>query len=175
MRPATSALEYDFEPDSRSLEEIELDFRVESICRSLEQAARGDQIAWSLSNAMASVDAHYQDRRSIISSDQRVQLLSAIIRAHAIATIHLPKSYNRNQINAGMEALATQVMLWAETSDRTARRHAHFMSDTRARARMLRNDLHNMSLLDEIKLRSKERYSRREKIIHGLLEKIGGE
>lgn len=161
--------------DSRSSAEIELEFRVDAIWRSLERAAQGDQIAWSLSNAMASVDAHYQNPRCVISPDQRVQLISAIIRAHAIATVHLPKSYNRNQINAGMEALATQVMIWAETPDRTARRHAHFLSDTRARARMLRNDLHNMSLLDEIKLRSKERYSRRAKIIQGLLAKAGGE
>jgi riboflavin biosynthesis pyrimidine reductase len=155
--------------DDRSSEEIELDFRVDAIWRSLEQAARGDHIAWALSNAMASVDAHYQNRQLIISADQRVQLMSAVIRTHAIAAVYLPKSYNRNQIDAGMEAFATQIMLWAEAPDRTVRRHPHFLSDTRAHARMFRNDLHNMSLLDEIEARSNERFNRRAKVIRDLM------
>lgn len=159
--------------EHRSSEEIELAFRVDAIWRSLEQAARGDHIAWALSNAMASVEAHYQNRQVKLSADQRVQLMSAVIRAHATATAHLPKSYNRNQINVGMEALATQVLLWAEATDRTARRHAHLLSDARAHARMFRNDLHNMSLSDEIETRSKERFDRRAGVIRSLLPEDG--
>jgi hypothetical protein len=48
------------------------------------------------------------------------ELLSAVVRAQLGAIKHLPESYRREQIDAGMQALAGQVMLWAETCERSA-------------------------------------------------------
>jgi type IV pilus biogenesis protein CpaD/CtpE len=49
-----------------------------------------------------------------------------------------------------MQALATQIMVWAEEPEVTALRRKHFAVDLEAWARMFRNDLHNMTLLGQI-------------------------
>jgi hypothetical protein len=135
-----------------------LDLIVGGVLSSLEQAARGDYTAWALSNAMESVDGHYSDANTgPISTAQCDVLLSAVVRAHLGAIEHLPESYRREEIGAGMQALAGQVMLWAETRDRSAQRTRHAPADLDAYARMFRNDLHNMSLREEIDHRARER------------------
>jgi predicted nucleic acid-binding protein len=123
---------------------------------SLEQAARGHHTAWALSNAMESVDLHYR-KTGPISTAQCDELLSAVVRAQLGAIEHLPKSYSRKQIDRGMQALAGQIMLWAETCDESARRAPHVLADLRDYARMFRNDLHNISLREEIDRRAWER------------------
>jgi hypothetical protein len=82
---------------------------------------------------------------------------SALVRAQLGAIKHLPESYRREQIDAGMQALAGQVMLWAETSERSSQRTRHALADLAAYARMFRNDLHNISLREEIDRRAWER------------------
>ena len=72
------------------------------------------------------------------------------VRAQLGAIKHLPKSYSRDQIDAGMQALAGQVMVWAEIRERSTQRTQHALADLDAYARMFRNDLHNMSMLEEI-------------------------
>jgi hypothetical protein len=128
------------------------------VLSSLEQAARGDHTAWSLSNAFESVDGHYRDAKAgPISADQCDALLSAVVRAQLGAIEQLPESYRREQIDSGMQALAGQVMLWAETRERSTQRTRHALADLDAYARMFRNDLHNMSLAEEIGQRAWDR------------------
>jgi hypothetical protein len=85
------------------------------------------------------------------------ELLSVVVRAQLSAFRHLPETYRREQIDAGMQALAGQVMLWAETSERSSQRTRHALADLDAYARMFRNDLHNISLREEIDRRALER------------------
>jgi hypothetical protein len=106
---------------------------------------------------MSSVAAHYRNNTGPISTVQRDDLLSAVVRAQLGAIKHLPKSYSRDQIDAGMQALAGQVMVWAETRERSTRRSRHALADLDAYARMFRNDLHNISLREEIDHRDWER------------------
>jgi hypothetical protein len=161
-----------FEPERPTREESELDCRVDRVRYDLEQAARGDSTAWALSNAMESLDAHCRDTKDgPISAAQRDELLSAVIRAQLGAIKHLPKAYRRKQIATGMQALAGQVMLWAESRERSAQRSQHALADIDAYARMFRNDLHNISLRDEIDRRA---WARRDAEIQKLLRPNDG-
>lgn len=146
--------------------------RVQSASRDLEQAARGDFTAYALSGAMASVARHYRNiNLGRISPAQRDELLFAVARAHLAAIEHLPTSYSREQINAGMQALTGQVMVWAESPERSAERGQHALADLDAYARMFRNDLHNMSLCEEIEHRA---WQRRDAEIQKLLRPDDG-
>ncbi|MCP3417793.1 hypothetical protein NLM16_27160 [Bradyrhizobium brasilense] len=137
----------------------------------LEQAARGDYTAWSLSGAMEVVANHYRSN-SRISEGQRDDLLSAAVRAQLGAITHLPCSYSRDQIAAGMQFLAYQIAVWAEPREMTARRRQHFLVDLDAWARMFRNDMHNISLVEQIEERAAQR---REAEIEALRANVGGE
>src|SRR5258708_2444130 len=129
-----------FEQDRRTRAEADSDYRVDRVFDDLEQAARGDHTAYALSNAMASVDAHHQSTKTgPISAAQRDKLLVSAVRAQLGAIEHLPKSYRRKQIDRGMQALAGQIMLWAETREELAQRPPHVLADLRDYARMLRN------------------------------------
>jgi hypothetical protein len=115
---------------------------------------------------MASVDAHYRSAKSEpISVDERDRLLLSVIRAQLGAIKHLPKSYNRKQIDRGMQALAGQIMLWAETREESARRPPHVLADLRDYARMFRNDLRNISIREEMDRRD---WARRDRHIQQL-------
>ncbi|SHH20894.1 hypothetical protein [Bradyrhizobium erythrophlei] len=154
MRSAAQASD----PAQQTRPENALDLTVGGVLASLEQAARGDHTAWALSNAMESVEAHYRDAKTgPISTAQCDELLSAVIRAQLGAIKHLPESYRREQIDAGMQALAGQVMLWAETRERSKQRTWHALADLGAYARMFRNDLHNISLVEEVERRAWQR------------------
>jgi hypothetical protein len=147
-----------FEPVQKTRAERDQDAAVDFVWCSLEQAARGDYTAWALSNAMESIAARCRGTKSgPISTTQRDELLSAVVRAHLGAIKHLPESYSREQIAIGMEAFAGQVMAWAETRERSAQRNQHALADLDAYARMFRNDLHNISLREEIDRRAWER------------------
>jgi hypothetical protein len=158
MQSAARASGTNLDTEQQTRAESVLDYRVWDVQHSLEQAARGDHTAWALSNAMSSVEAHSRDAKAgPISSAQRDELLAAVIRAQLGAIEHLPKAYRREQIDAGMQALAGQVMLWAETRERSTQRSRHALADLDAYARMFRNDLHNISLREEIDRRAWER------------------
>jgi hypothetical protein len=74
----------DFEPDPPTWEEIEFDHIIEFDISLLNQAARGEHIAWALSSVMHSIMTRYgrgngprpshrqQDRLLDVSSDQVV-------------------------------------------------------------------------------------------------------
>jgi hypothetical protein len=146
------------DPARQPRAEWDLDYRVHRVRCDLEQAARGVDTAYALSNAAESIAAHYRDPKpGQISTEQCDELLTAVARAHLGALQHLPESYPREQIDAGLQALAGQVMLWAETRERSTQRTRHALSDLDAYARMFRNDMHNVSLRDEIDRRAWER------------------
>ncbi len=149
----------------RTRAEADLGYRVDRIFDDLAQAARGDHTACALSNAAESIAAHYRDAAGPISAAQRDELLTAVIRAQLGAIEHLPASYSRDQIDAGMQALAGQVMVWAETRERSTQRKQHALADLDAYARMFRNDMHNVSLCEEIERRA---WARRERHIQPL-------
>jgi hypothetical protein len=110
---------------------------------------------------MEVVAGHYRSNHGgRISTAQRDELLSAVIRAQLGAIKHLPQSYSRGQIDAGMQSLAGQVMVWAESPERSSERRQHALADLDAYARMFRNDLHNISLREEIECRAWERRER---------------
>jgi hypothetical protein len=161
MRSAAQASD----PARQTRKESELDYRVHRVFDDLAQAARGDHTAYALSNASESIAAHYRDAAGPISAAQRDELLTAVIRAQLGAIEHLPASYSRDQIDAGMQALAGQVMMWAETRERSTQRKQHALSDLDAYARMFRNDMHNVSLCEEIDRRA---WVRRERHIQPL-------
>lgn len=169
MQSAARVTEPNFAAEQQTRAESDLDYRVWFIAHQLEQAARGDSTAWSLSNAMASIAA--PNRGGPISTAQRDALLSAVVRAQLGAIKYLPKSYRRKQIAAGMQALAHQIMLWAETPERSLQRPQHVLSDIDAYARMFRNDLHNISLRDEMDRRD---WQRRDAEIQKLLRPNDG-
>jgi hypothetical protein len=140
--------------EPRSSSSDDLDYRVNCLADSLQRAAHGVDTAWNLSNAFEMVDNHFRGQNGQISSAQRDELLADIIRASIAVPAHLPKSYSRDQIDAGMQALAGQVMVWAEPPQRTEQRSQHALCDLVAYARMFRNDLHNISLVQEIEQRA---------------------
>lgn len=145
------------EPQSQSSREADLRYRLCCLSDCLQRAARGVDTAWNLSNAFEMVDSHFRGKNGRISSAQRDELLADIVRASITVPAHLPKSYSRDQIDAGMQALAGQVMIWAEPVQRTEQRSRHALCDLNAYARMFRNDLHNISLIEEIEQRAWER------------------
>ena len=154
MRSAAQASD----PTQQRRAENKRDAAVDSTLQCLDQAARGQHVAWSLSNALESVGRHFRDTRAgPISKAQCDELLATVVRAQLGAIVHLPESYPREQIDAGMQALAGQVMLWAEKPEISARRPRHALADLNAYARMLRNDMHNVSLREEIDRRAWER------------------
>jgi hypothetical protein len=151
MRSAAQALK----PGRGTRAKSHLDDVVDFAWCSLEQAARGDFMAWALSNALETISAHYRDKKTgPISTAQRDELLSAVIRAQLGAIAHLPESYRREQIDAGMQALAGQVMVWAEPHEQSMKRRPGALADIDAYARMFRNDMHNISLFEDIERRA---------------------
>lgn len=151
---AAQAFEIETDPEGRS---DDLDHRLWHVHHLLQQAAQRELTAWALSSAMEIVACHYRAKGDRISVAQRDELLSSVVRAQLSAIEHLPASYRREQIDAGMQAFAGQVMVWAETRQRSTQRKQHALADLDAYARMFRNDLHNISLTEEIARRAWER------------------
>lgn len=145
---------------ARTATSADAEVSVEMVAHHLNQAAIGCATAASLSEALYSVALRYRTTPRI-SNEQCDRLLCDVMLAHLGAICHLPRSYSRRQVEAGMQALATQIMVWAETPDVTARRRKHFVTDLDAWARMFRNDLHNMALLEEIEWRAAQRRERK--------------
>lgn len=157
MPSAAKAFEPRIDPADQAHEKDDLDYRLNFLSDSLDRAGRGVDTAWNLSNVFETVELYFRGRSGRISSTQRDALLADIVRVSLKVPAHLPKSYNPDQIDAGMQALAGQVMIWAEPHQRTEQRSRHALCDLVAYARMFRNDMHNMSLIEEIEQRAWER------------------
>ena len=138
----------------------ELDNTVESILTLLYQAARGQHIAWALSEAMASImSPRRQYSQSRLNHRQRDKLLNAIASVYLRARDTLPGHCRRSRVSAGIEALAGIVSYWAASDKERAEWHPHMYPDLVAHARILRNELHNLCLSEEIAERAEKRRS----------------
>ncbi len=154
-------------PCSASHEERALDQVVESVIGLFEQAARGQHTAWALSEAMASImSPRHQCSGLMLNDRQRERLLGAIAAAHGKAIDTLPPLCRRSKITVGMEALAGLVVYWAESGKQRAAWPRDGYIDLQATARILRNDLHNLSLLEGIEERA---HRRRAQVLDSLL------
>jgi hypothetical protein len=148
----------DFSPDPPSYEEIEFNHIVEMDISLLDQAARGEHLAWALSTAMSSIMSRYRRRNGLRPSDrQRDRLLAAITAAYVTADRTLPPRCRRSKILAGMEALAGIVAYWAAEDEQRATWPRDTYLDMCAHALILRNELHNVSLIEEIADRAHQR------------------
>ena len=167
---AELALNYgdeDFSPDPPTHEEIEFDYVIEFDISLLNQAARGEYLAWALSSVMASIMSRYRRRNGLRPNDrQRDRLLAAITSAYLTAARMLPPLCRRSKIFSGMEALAGIVAYWAAEDEQRAIWRPHTYIDMCAHARILRNELHNISLAEEIAERA---HQRRAQLIHSFL------
>jgi hypothetical protein len=158
----------DFSPDPPTHEEIEFDHVIESDISLLNQAARGEHLAWALSSAMASIMSRYRRRNGLRPSDrQRDRLLAAITSAYLTADRMLPPLCRRSRIFAGMEALAGIVAYWAADDEQRAAWPRDSYADMYPYARIFRNELHNISLAEEIEERA---HRRRASLIGSLLQ-----
>lgn len=137
-------------------EMLELTDIVSGALRDLEQAARGEHAAWALSGAF-SVLVNRCTGSTRIAEHDRDALLDAVERAHGTAACLLPIDYPRGQLRTGMTALKALVWRWAEDEQARAARPPGMMADLRAFARMLQNDLHNISLGEEVRDRASRR------------------
>ena len=135
----------------RSISPLRQDVDIVWPCYLLRQAAAGIDVAYYLSLAMAHIDqqCHRSDGAPLAERHRGI-ILTLISRVHACALKTLPTSYPRSQIAAGLDALKKQVALWCETHDQGANPPTGYTANIRAVARMFRNDLHNISLADEL-------------------------
>jgi hypothetical protein len=160
MTATTSQTDYDddFEPDPPTRDEIEFDGDIEHIICLLNQAARREHLAWALSGAMHSVMLRYGRRNSPRPSDQqRARLLEAIGSAYLTADRTLPPLCRRSKIFVGMEALAGIIVYWASDDEQRVAWPRDAYLDMCAYARIFRNELHNISLAEEIEDRAEKR------------------
>jgi hypothetical protein len=147
-------------------EESDRAVAVRIICDLLMQAAQGDHFALAMSTAMENVAGGRCIRHGPISAAQRDKLLIAVVRAHAFANDYLLRWFTPWQIDCGMQALAGQVMLLAESREQAAARDPGRVSDIHDYARVFRNYMHNLSLAQEIESRA---HNRRRDCIQQLL------
>lgn len=135
-------------PASPSSELQDHQYAVDFIASLLNQAARGEEMAWAFSSAMASIMCPRR-RKVSLAVEERDRLLRSLLWAHATAAARLPAGYDRTQLNAGFAALANIIAAWAESDELDRNKRLDRWNDG-ARARILRNDLHNFSLIEEI-------------------------
>jgi hypothetical protein len=122
--------------------------RVERCLALLDAAARGENIATAMLEAVVAIQRGRQDRVTAgpIDLEQRGRLLTAAVRAQAGATKHLPSDYDRVSLDAGMGAIAYQITMWAESLEKTSRRMPDDVLDFHEGARIFQNELENITL-----------------------------
>ncbi len=132
---------------------------VERCVELLDAAARGENIATAMFEAVATIQRGRLDRgiAGPIDLEQRGRLLTASVRAHAKATKHLPIDYDRASLNIGMWAMAYQITMWAESLDKTSRRNPDEVSDFHDGARIFQNELENIVLREKKAERMRDR------------------
>ncbi len=120
---------------------------VESVLRDLDRASGGEDVARNLLSAMEQIFLHsgqlYRDR---ISQQSRHKLNVASVSARTTADQILPANFPRSTLNAGMGALAYQVMFWAERPSVTMNRSIEHVLRVHDDAFLLRNELKKLSV-----------------------------
>jgi hypothetical protein len=148
-------------------------FRIASVasppCRSsverclalLDAAARGEDVATAMFEAVVIIQRGRQDRTTDgpIDLEQRGRLLTASVRAREGAAKHLPSDYSRASLNTGMWATAYEVFMWEEGLDKTSRRMPDDVLDFHEGARIFQNELENIMLRENRAERTRNRPS----------------
>ncbi|WP_417433407.1 hypothetical protein [Hoeflea sp.] len=151
----TPNLDAPFDGDPLSGEEIAHEQKVAHLVFSFHKVAvPGGSTAWELSHALLALDHAKKSTR--LSSQDRDHLLAAIFDAHSEAVSRL-RSIETGRINLGMKAAAGLVIHWSESAVERAARHPHVWIDMHTCARVLRNDCHNLSILEDMAERRRER------------------
>jgi|SRR5712664_3579036 len=132
---------------------------VERCLALLDAAARGENVATALFDAVATIQRGRQGRATAgpIDLEQRGRLLTALVRAQAGATKHLPSDYGRASLNTGMCATAYKITMWAESLDETSRRMPDDVLDFHEGARIFQNELENIILRENMAGRVRKR------------------
>jgi hypothetical protein len=132
---------------------------VERCLALLNAAARGENIATAMFEAVVTIQRGRQDRVTTgpIDLEQRGRLLTASVRAQTAAATHLPSDYNRASLNTGMWAIAYQITMWAESLGKTSRRHPSDVLDFSDSAHIFQNELENIILRENKAARVLER------------------
>jgi len=114
-----------------------------------DKIARYDvDVLFELGGVLPSFD--HKVLRGQIDHDTRDRLLKAVLLAHARAVSDLPEAIDRRVINDGMTAVAARVIAWAETPEQRKARPAGTFYRMACATRILRNDLHNYDLRQQI-------------------------
>ena len=90
---------------------------------------------------------------------QRDRLLDAVTSVHQTAGQVLPPLCSPSLIHTGMDALADIVLYWAAEDEQRAAWPRDTYLEMCAYARIFRNQLHNISLAEEIAERAEKRRS----------------
>jgi hypothetical protein len=132
---------------------------VERCLALLDVAARGENIATAMFEAVVTIQRGRQDRVTAgpINLEQRGLLLTASVRAQTGAAAHLPTDYDRASLNNGMWAMAYQITMWAESLDTTSFRNPDDVLDFHEGAHVFQNELENIILRENKAGRARKR------------------
>jgi hypothetical protein len=132
---------------------------VQRCCALLDAAARGEDTAAALLQAVVTIQRGCQSRAANgqINREQRRLLNLFSVRAKAGAATHLPIDYDRTALSAGMWAVAYEVAMWGESVGRTALRDPDDVLVFQDSARIFQNELENIVLLGQIAERMRGR------------------
>lgn len=146
----SDAIDFDdtppFAPPSE--DERERDDCVAFLLYEFEQAASGEHAAWAMSGAICRLQN--ADRRLPITPRQRDSLLRALFSAYRRVVKLFDATVGRAPAAHGFDAVAGLIILWSETAEERAARPKISRKVVDSYARILRNECHNLSLLDEL-------------------------
>ena len=131
----------------------ELRYRVEMIVDDFDRAAAGDSVAFHGSDALSRLE-RLKDFK--ISTAQRDRLLRALLNAGSRIIRLFQSPEQLAQAVEGIEAASTMIIISAEPAGAREALSSHIRFGLQACARILRNNLHNLSLAEEMAEREAE-------------------
>jgi hypothetical protein len=146
----------------------ELDERIELMLLDLQHIANGDAVAYRTSTILCSLQGAVTRCAPRLSGNQRDRMLSGFARArHQIMGL-FALAHDVELACAGFDAIAGLIIWWSESAHDRAGRPQHFFVDLNAHIRCLRNNCHNIALIEQVRERSR---GRREKTIAEIYRK----
>jgi hypothetical protein len=146
----------------------ELDERIELMLLDLQHLANGDALAYRASTILCSLQGAVTRCAPRLFGNQRDRLLLGFARArHQILGL-FTTAHDVDVASAGFDAIAGLIIWWSESSPDRAARPQHFFVDLNAHIRCLRNNCHNIALIEQVRERA---HGRREKTIAQIYQK----
>ncbi|KAA2235582.1 hypothetical protein [Salinarimonas soli] len=139
------------------------DDQVLFLLQMLEQAARGEHLAWALEGAARVIMR--QHRVSVITVLDRERMLDVLDAVHFRALTDLPSLLPAMLLN-GMAALQELVVLWSDPPHVSERRDRDRIRDVEGMARILRNTLDSIVAVEEALERADARAKRAGNVVH---------